>query len=125
MSIEPLSFWGGLSWHDGRVIDVHHPDHGRAITGTVLVMSGGRGSSSASVVMAEVIRRGTGPAAVVVRTTDLVLLVGALVAAELYGLRCPVVELDRAAFDRVAALNNTRLVVDAEDETAIISIAPA
>ncbi len=123
MAIEPLSFWGGLSWEDGRIIDVHHPDHGRLIGGVVLVMSGGRGSSSASVVLAESVRRGTGPVAVVVRTTDLILLVGALAAAELYGLRCPVVELDREAFDRVAALDGRELVVEAGDETATVSLA--
>ena len=35
-SDEPLSFWGGVDPATGIVIDVHHPLHGRTITGSVL-----------------------------------------------------------------------------------------
>jgi hypothetical protein len=88
---QPLSFWGGVDVATGRIIDHSHPDLGRIITGRVLVMPGARGSSSAASVFAESIRRGTGPAAVVLATPDPILTVGALVAESLYGLRCPVV----------------------------------
>jgi uncharacterized protein len=88
---EPLSFWGGIDAATGRVIDHSHPDLGACITGRILVMPGGRGSSSSSSVLAETIRRGTGPAAIVLGTPDPILAVGALVAEALYGLRCPVV----------------------------------
>jgi hypothetical protein len=88
---EPLSFWGGIDVATGRIIDHSHPDLGRVITGRVLVMPGGRGSSSSASVFAESIRRGTGPSAVVLATPDPILTVGALVAESLYGLRCPVV----------------------------------
>jgi PAS domain S-box-containing protein len=47
----------------GRIIDRSHPDLGARVTGTILVMPGGRGSSSSSSVLAEAIRRGTGPPA--------------------------------------------------------------
>jgi len=87
----PLSFWGGVDVETGRIIDHSHPDRGQVITGRILVMPGGRGSSSASSVFAESIRRGTGPAGVVLATPDPILTVGALVAESLYGLRCPVV----------------------------------
>ncbi|HEX6988308.1 MAG TPA: DUF126 domain-containing protein, partial [Bacillota bacterium] len=59
---EPLSFWGGLDPASGRIIDRRHPQHGLAVTGRVLLMPGGRGSSSSSTVLAEAIRLGTGPA---------------------------------------------------------------
>lgn len=87
----PLSFWGGVDVETGRIIDHTHPDLGKVITGQVLVMPGGRGSSSSASVFAESIRRGTGPAAVVLATPDPILTVGALVAQSLYGLRCPIV----------------------------------
>ena len=45
---EPLSFWGGVDPESGRVIDVHHPQLGVEVTGRVLVMPSGRGSSSRS-----------------------------------------------------------------------------
>lgn len=91
---EPLSFWGGIDALSGRVIDHSHPDRGASVTGTILIMPGGRGSSSASSVLAETIRRGTGPAAIVLGMPDPILTVGALVAEALYGRRCPIVVAD-------------------------------
>lgn len=89
--VTPLSFWGGVDVETGRIIDHSHPDRGQIITGRILVMPGGRGSSSASSVFAESVRRGTGPAGIVLAVSDPILTVGALVAEALYGLRCPVV----------------------------------
>jgi hypothetical protein len=88
---EPLSFWGGIDAVTGRIIDRHHPDLGACITGTILVMPGGRGSSSSSSVLAEAIRRGTAPAGIVLAVPDPILTVGVLVAESLYGIRCPIV----------------------------------
>lgn len=87
----PLSFWGGIEPTTGQVIDHSHPDLGSCITGVILVMPGGRGSSSSSSVLAETVRRGTGPAGIVLATPDPILTVGALVADSLYGIRCPIV----------------------------------
>jgi predicted aconitase with swiveling domain len=88
---EPLSFWGGIDAATGRVIDRFHPDLGACISGRILVMPGGRGSSSASSILAEGLRLGTAPAAIVLAEPDPILTVGALVAQELYGLSCPIV----------------------------------
>lgn len=88
---EPLSFWGGLDPSNGRVIDRHHPQLGRCLTGAILVMEAGRGSSSGSHALAEAIRRGTGPAAIVLGEPDEIIVTGTLVAAELYGTTVPVV----------------------------------
>ena len=88
---EPLSLWGGIDLQTGRIIDRSHPDAGECVTGTILVMPGGRGSSSSSAVLAESIRCGTGPAGIVLGTPDPILTVGAMVAAALYDLRCPIV----------------------------------
>jgi predicted aconitase with swiveling domain len=88
---EPLSLWGGIDVATGRVIDRSHPDLGKSIAGVVLVMPGGRGSSSSSSVLAECLRRGNGPAAIVLETPDPILTVGAIVARSLYDLQCPIV----------------------------------
>jgi predicted aconitase with swiveling domain len=87
----PLSFWGGVDAATGRIIDRSHPDLGACITRAILVMPGGRGSSSSSSVLAETIRRGTGPSGIVLASPDPILTVGALVAEALYGIRCPIV----------------------------------
>jgi uncharacterized protein len=88
---EPLSFWGGIEPATGRIIDHTHPDVGACVTGTILVMPGGRGSSSSSSVLAEAIRRRTGPAGIVLGSPDPILTIGALVAESLYAIRCPIV----------------------------------
>ena len=118
--IGPLSFWGGVDWADGRIIDVHHERHGETVAGRVLVMPHGRGSSSAAVVLAETIRNGSGPVAVVTRSTDLILLVGAMAAVELYGHGVPIVELDAAAFERVCALGEVPLRVTCDEESGSV-----
>lgn len=88
---EPLSFWGGLDPETGALIDAHHPQVGSSLAGRVLVMPSGRGSSSSSYVLAEAIRAGTAPVAVVLGAADAIVALGAIVAAELYGIAVPVV----------------------------------
>lgn len=91
---EALSFWGGLDPATGAIIDVHQPQRGAVVTGTVLVMPGGRGSSSSSSVLAEAIRAGTAPAAIILTELDPIIALGALVARELYGVSIPIVVLE-------------------------------
>jgi hypothetical protein len=88
---EPLSFWGGLDAATGLITDTHHRQVGESVTGTVLVMATGRGSSSASSVLAEAIRLGTAPSALVMLESDEIIVLGAIVAEELYGITMPVV----------------------------------
>ncbi len=88
---ESLSFWGGVDAETGTIIDHTHPDRGQTIAGRVLVMPSGRGSSSSASVLAETIRRKTGPVGIVLACPDPILTVGCLVAESLYGLRCPLV----------------------------------
>ena len=88
---EPLSFWGGIDPATGDVIDVRHPQRGRSVAGRVLVMRSGRGSSSSSSVLAETVRAGTAPAAIVLLEPDPILALGAIVARELYDRTIPIV----------------------------------
>ena len=88
---EPLSFWGGLDPATGAIIEASHPQRGEVVTGRILVLPSGRGSSSSATVLAESIRLGTGPAGIVLSEPDDIIAVGALVAAELYGTEVPVV----------------------------------
>jgi predicted aconitase with swiveling domain len=105
---EPLSFWGGVDPATGAIIDARHPQLGASIAGRVLVMSAVRGSSSSSSVLAETVRAGCAPAAVLLGEPDLILAVGAAVAEELYGSRLPVLQLhpdDLAAIRDGAAVS--------------------
>ena len=86
----PLSFWGGTD-ADGRIVDAHHPQCGAVLTGRVLLMESGRGSSSASSVLAEQIRARTAPAAIILARPDPIIPLGALIADELYHHSIPIV----------------------------------
>src|SRR6266567_1531224 len=86
----PLSLWGGMDPRTGRISDRHHPQVGATVNGRVLVMPSGRGSSSSSSVLAEAIRLGTAPLAILVEEPDEILVLGAIVADQLYGRTCPV-----------------------------------
>jgi uncharacterized protein len=61
----------------------------------VVVMPSGRGSSSSSSVLAEAVRAGTAPAAIVLGEPDLILSIGSAVGEELYDVRVPVIVLPR------------------------------
>jgi predicted aconitase with swiveling domain len=89
----PLSLWGGMDPHTGRLSDHHHPQLGATVSGQVLVMPSGRGSSSSSSVLAEAIRLGTAPLAILLAEPDDILVLGALVAEYLYARTCPILVL--------------------------------
>jgi len=80
----------------GELIDTHHPQRGVNLTGRVVVMPSGRGSSSSASVLAEAVRAGAAPAAFVLGEPDLILAIGSAVAEELYGRVVPVVVLSPA-----------------------------
>jgi predicted aconitase with swiveling domain len=105
----PLSFWGGVDPATGLIVDVHHPQHGARITGRVLAMPGGRGSSSSSSTLLECVRAGTAPAAILLGRLDTILPIGAVVARELYGHGPAVVRVD-ARLDLLS--NNDNVSVD-------------
>lgn len=119
---EPVSFWGGVDAETGAVIDVHHPQFGASLAGRIVVMTGGRGSSSSASVLAESIRLGTAPAALVLTHADTVLALGAIVAAELYGLAVPVVTIPGPTADTLA--DGDQMNVEAGEARARLEPAP-
>lgn len=124
---EPLSFWGGYDAASGRIIDRWHPDLGRTCAGLVLMMTAGRGSSSGSSVLAEALRRGTGPAAIILAERDPILVTGALVAAELYGTTCPIVVARLADWAVIGAAGSLAVEAGASAASLLLDdcVAPA
>jgi uncharacterized protein len=98
----PLSLWGGMDPRTGRISDHHHPQRGASMTGRILVMPSGRGSSSSSSVLAEAIRLGTAPLAILLAEPDEILVLGALVAEYLYERTCPILVLPEGARGAIA-----------------------
>ena len=109
---EPLSFWGAFDPRTGIILDVRHPQRGACLTGQVLLMRESRGSGSAPGAIAEAIRRGTAPAAIVLAAPDINLAIGAAVAAELYGKHCPVLAVSTADHDSLKQAVHLRITRD-------------
>jgi predicted aconitase with swiveling domain len=114
---EALSLWGGVDPATGVIIDSRHPQLGASVAGRVLVMPAVRGSSSSSSVLAETVRAGCAPAAILLGETDLILAVGAAVAEELYGRRIPVVQLAPAELGAIT--NGARVSVAGAEVTLL------
>ena len=106
---EPLSFWGGLDPETGTIAEQRHPQAGESVAGRVLAMPSGRGSSSSSSVLAEALRAGTGPAAILLREPDEIVLVGALVVQLLDGSALPIVLLDGASHALIRTGDDVRV----------------
>jgi len=111
---EPLSFWGGFSAESGVVTDEHHPQAGTSLAGAIVVMIGGRGSSSASSVLAEAVRLGTAPAAILMRRSDEILATGALVARELYDRTVAIALLDESSYREAMSADRATLTADGD-----------
>ena len=113
---EPLSFWGGVDPASGRIVEARHPDHGRSVAGQVLAMPAVRGSSSSSSILAELLRAGLGPLGIILGEPDEILVVGAVVARELYGVDCPILLL--GAVDYAQASRCASLVIEPDGTIA-------
>jgi len=119
----PLSFWGGVDSESGRMIDGRHPQFGEALSGRVVLLPAGRGSSSSSSVLAEMVRAGTAPAAIVFLESDAILVLGAVVAGELYGRSLPMVQLDEHDYRSIQT--GDHVTVEAFEADAVLRIRAA
>ncbi|MGO9744118.1 MAG: aconitase X swivel domain-containing protein [Roseiarcus sp.] len=114
---EPLSFWGGLDPLTRVILDRWHPQAGQCVAGRALLMPSGRGSSSGSAALAEALRLGVSPAAILMLKRDPIVVVGALAAAELYRCGRPVVLASPDDWQRLAAAR--RIAVKAAEEARL------
>lgn len=96
VSDKPLSFWGGYDPATGEIIDRRHPLSGQIAAGRIFVLPSGRGSSTASAILLEAIRRDTAPAAIVLAQTEPILALGAVISEEFFDRTIPVVVLKGA-----------------------------
>lgn len=109
---EPLSFWGAFEPRSGVILDVHHPQRGACVKDTMLVMTETRGSGSAPGAIAEAIRLGTAPVAIILAEADINLAVGAEVAATLYGRRCVVACVTLEELEKLRSARRVAIAAD-------------
>ena len=94
----PLSFWGGVDPKSAIVTDRHHPLCGCSLAGNILAIPRGRGSSSGSGVLLELILTERAPAALIFQDHEEILTLGAIVASVIFNRSIPVVVLEPDAF---------------------------
>ena len=109
---EPLSFWGGFDPVHGTIIDQHHPQRGACLAGSVLVMPGSRGSAGTPAGIAEAIRRGVGPAAILLGAADVNIAIGAMVAERLYEHATPVLAVAPEDYPRLRTGDEVAIAMD-------------
>lgn len=109
----PVSLWGGVDLENGQIRDVSHPQKGLSIAGEVLVMTSGRGSSSSASAIVEMVRRGSHPSAIILLENDPILVMGALVANDLYDAHLPILQCTAQAIANLPAAE--RLIIKAAD----------
>ena len=114
---ESLSFWGGFDAATGVIVDRQHPQRGARVAGRVLVLPESRGSAGTPAGIAEALRRGVGPAGVVLGRADVNVAVGAMIAAALYGVDMPVVVLDDA--DRAGVRSGDRIAIERDGRLTV------
>ena len=114
---QALSLWGGLDPETGDIIDQRHPNWGNNVTGRVLVLPIGRGSSSASSILLEAVRQRKAPAAIILAETDAILALGAAVARELYDQAPPIVVVEPDVYRQLRTGQTITI-----DEDGVISL---
>ena len=118
----PLSFWGGVDPETGCVSDPRHPQYGVSLGSRILVMERAIGSSSSSAIMLELLRNDVAPTAIVLGSTDAILVLGVLVAEELGYRSIPLMDVGRDGFERIRDGNGGHGHVRAKARTAILRV---
>lgn len=107
-----LSFYGGLDPATGEITDPLHPNYGARINGQILVVEATKGSSCNAGVLAENIRCGMGPAAIILREPSLDIAIGTLTPEVLYGIQTPYAVLDIDTFDHLRTGDRLQVSTD-------------
>jgi predicted aconitase with swiveling domain len=98
---ESISFWGGVDPASGAVNDPRHELFGQSVAGKVLAFPFGKGSSTGSLIMLELVRVDKAPAAILNMRTEPILATGPIVAEHFYGKKIPIISLDASSFRKL------------------------
>jgi predicted aconitase with swiveling domain len=77
---DSISFLGGVDPSTGMIIDPHHELYGRTISGKILVMPSGKGSTVGSYVLYQMHKNNTAPLAIIALEAEPIIATGAIMA---------------------------------------------
>lgn len=119
VSRESLVWSHGVDPASGKIDDVRVSVCGESVKDKILIYPLGKGSTSGATWMLETVRCGNGPAAIINKETELIIVAGALLSEKLYGKTIPVV--DRLSQDPAEVIQTGDWVrVDGEKGTVEI-----
>ena len=95
---QPISFWGCVDPASGNISDKRHDLFGESISGRVLAFPFGKGSSTGSLMILELLRLNLAPAAIVNIRTEPLLATGPVVGKHFYGKTFPIVNIAESNF---------------------------
>lgn len=119
---EPLSLWGGLDAHTGEIIDRRHPQSGQNVSGRIIIMPFGRGSSSASSILLQAVKEGTAPAGIILEEADPLLALGSVVAREVYGTAPPIVVVLATDYEQLCLCEGEMVGIDPAGEIKVSGV---
>lgn len=113
---QAISFWGCVDPESGIISDKRHERFGESISGKVLAFPFGKGSSTGSLMLLELLRLDLAPAAIVNLRTEPLLATGPVVGKHFYGKTFPIVTVGERDFDRLGS-GMDAAVVSTPDES--------
>lgn len=114
-SNDSFSFVGGVNIQTGDISDYRHANYQENITDKAFAFPFGRGSSGAGLVLMEMLRIGTAPAAIINVHTDPVILTGPLICKHFYNQILPVINLSEEDFKKLEGAREVELFEDKEE----------
>ena len=113
ISHDPLSFLGGVDPDTGNITDREHQLYQQNITGKILVIPSGKGSTVGSYVIFQMAKNNTAPLAIIAKEAEPIIATGAIMAS------IPMV--DHPEEDVLEILTDGNLV-EVDADTGIIKI---
>jgi predicted aconitase with swiveling domain len=108
-SHDPISFFGGVKAADGIVQDYRHGNYQSSMTGKAFAFPFGKGSSGAGLVLMEMVRLKTAPAAIINIRTDPVILTGPLLCKHFYEQFLPIVNVSEEDYIQLEGMQSVEL----------------
>jgi predicted aconitase with swiveling domain len=96
---QAISFWGCVDPATGKISDKRHELFGRSISKKILMFPFGKGSSTGSLILLELLRLNLAPAAIINIRTEPLLATGPIVGKHFYEMSFPIVNINSADFD--------------------------
>jgi uncharacterized protein len=80
ISKDPLSFLGGVDPKTGNIIDSEHDLYNKNVSGKILIIPSGKGSTVGSYVIFQMAKNKTTPLAIIAREAEPIIATGAIMA---------------------------------------------